>query len=81
MALRQNPEIQIANLDVAESREDHAVARSALLPQASLGVEEVAVWLGSLTRPELLHRAENARALAKPAAAANMAAIVKEVAK
>ncbi len=42
MALRQNPEVQIANLDVAESREDHSIARSALLPQASLGVSDAA---------------------------------------
>ena len=42
LALRQNPEVQIANLDVAESRENHSIARSALLPQASLGVSDAA---------------------------------------
>ncbi|HUX09502.1 MAG TPA: TolC family protein, partial [Terriglobia bacterium] len=42
LALRQNPEVQIANLDVAESREDRSIARSALLPQASLGVSDAA---------------------------------------
>jgi outer membrane protein len=42
MALRQNPEVQIANLDVAESREDKSVARSALLPQANLQVADAA---------------------------------------
>ena len=42
LALRQNPEVQIANLDVAESRENRAIARSALLPQASLGVSDAA---------------------------------------
>ena len=42
MALRQNPEVQIANLDVAENREDHAVARSVLLPQASLRISDAA---------------------------------------
>jgi outer membrane protein TolC len=38
LALKQNPQIQIANLKLAESQQDHAIARSALLPQASLGV-------------------------------------------
>jgi outer membrane protein len=42
MALHQNPEVQIANLNVAESREDRAISRSALLPQASLGVSDAA---------------------------------------
>src|SRR5579859_4179475 len=42
LALRQNPEVQIAHLDVAESREDRSIARSALLPQASLGVSDAA---------------------------------------
>ena len=42
MALHQNPEVQIANLNVAESREDHSIARSALLPQASIGVSDAA---------------------------------------
>jgi outer membrane protein len=42
LALRQNPEVQIANLDVAESRENRSIARSALLPQASLGVSDAA---------------------------------------
>jgi outer membrane protein len=41
-AMRQNPEVQIANLDVAESRENHSLARSALLPQASLAVSDAA---------------------------------------
>lgn len=42
LALRQNPEVQIANLDVAGSRQDRSIARSALLPQASLGVSDAA---------------------------------------
>jgi outer membrane protein len=42
MALRQNPQVQIANLDVAESREDKSIARSALLPQAELQVSDAA---------------------------------------
>jgi outer membrane protein len=42
LALRQNPEVQIANLDVADSRERRSIARSALLPQASLGVSDAA---------------------------------------
>lgn len=42
LALRQNPEVQIANLDVAESRENRSIARSALLPQAGLNVSDAA---------------------------------------
>ena len=34
MALRRNPNVQVAALNVAESREDVNIARSALLPQA-----------------------------------------------
>jgi len=45
IALRQNPQIQIANLRLAESGQDQNIARSALLPQASfsttLGVERI----------------------------------------
>lgn len=52
-----------------------------LLPQDKLGVDELAVWLGSLSRAELLHRAEEARRVGKPEAAREMAAIVKETAK
>ncbi len=51
-----------------------------LLPQSTLSADELAVWLGSLTRTELLRRAEHAHALSKPDAARRMAAIVKEVA-
>jgi outer membrane protein len=36
LALRQNPEVAIANLNRVESQEDRKVARSELLPQASL---------------------------------------------
>ncbi len=35
LALKQNPQVQIANLKLAESEQDHAIARSALFPQAS----------------------------------------------
>jgi outer membrane protein len=35
LALKQNPQVQIANLQIAQSEQDHAIARSALLPQAS----------------------------------------------
>jgi outer membrane protein len=42
LALQQNPEVQIAHLDVAESREDHSIARSALLPQAGLSISDAA---------------------------------------
>ncbi len=36
LALRQNPEAQIANLTLAESEQDQKIARSGLLPQATL---------------------------------------------
>jgi UDP-N-acetylglucosamine--N-acetylmuramyl-(pentapeptide) pyrophosphoryl-undecaprenol N-acetylglucosamine transferase len=52
-----------------------------LLPQNKLGADELATWLGSLTRAELLHRAESARALGKSEATQVMAAIVKETAR
>jgi len=38
MALKENPQVQIAILHFAESREDTAIARSALLPQAGVEV-------------------------------------------
>ncbi len=40
MALKQNPQVQVANLNVAVSQESQVVARSALLPQANLAVSE-----------------------------------------
>ena len=40
MALKQNPQIQIANLNIAESQENQTIARSALLPQINLDVSE-----------------------------------------
>lgn len=40
MALKQNPQVQIANLNIAESRENQSVARSALLPQINFGASE-----------------------------------------
>lgn len=40
LALRQNPQVAIANLNLVESREDRKVARADLLPQASLGASE-----------------------------------------
>lgn len=42
LALRQNPQVQIANLDVATSREDISIARSALLPHADFQVSDAA---------------------------------------
>jgi outer membrane protein len=36
LALRQNPQVQLANLEVAQSVQDGAAARAGLLPQASL---------------------------------------------
>jgi outer membrane protein len=40
MALKQNPQVEIANLNVAVTQENQMVARSALLPQANLAVSE-----------------------------------------
>ncbi len=40
MALRQNPQVQIANLSTAISEENQIVSRSALLPQANLALSE-----------------------------------------
>jgi len=42
-ALRENPQVQVANLDFAQSQEDKTIARSALLPQAGLEVFDRAV--------------------------------------
>ena len=40
IALRQNPEVAIANLNLAESQENRNIARAALLPQASFQTSE-----------------------------------------
>ena len=40
LALKPNPQVQIANLNIAESQENQTIARSALLPQASLGISD-----------------------------------------
>ncbi len=40
LALKQNPQVQVANLSVAVSQENGIVARSALAPQANLAVSE-----------------------------------------
>src|SRR5262249_35247412 len=40
LALKQNPQIAIANLNLAESQENQNVARSALLPQVGFGAGE-----------------------------------------
>jgi outer membrane protein len=40
MALKQNPQVQIANLNTAVTQENQIIARSALLPQANLAVSE-----------------------------------------
>ncbi len=40
MALKQNPLIQIANLNIAESQENQTIARSALLPQINFSASE-----------------------------------------
>jgi outer membrane protein TolC len=39
-ALKQNPEVAIANLNLVENGEKRKIAKSALLPQASLGVTQ-----------------------------------------
>lgn len=43
LALKENPQVQIALLNVAESKQDRTIARSGLLPQADLRVTESAV--------------------------------------
>ncbi len=40
LALKQNPQVQIANLNIAESQEHQTVARFELLPQIRLGVSD-----------------------------------------
>ena len=40
MALKQNPQVQIANLDIAERRENQNVARAGLLPQINFDGSE-----------------------------------------
>jgi outer membrane protein len=40
LALQQNPQVQIANLNLAQSEEDRKLSRSGLLPQVSLGAYE-----------------------------------------
>lgn len=42
LALKQNPYVVLANLDVAQTRQDQAIARSSLLPQAAGNVSESA---------------------------------------
>ncbi len=43
MALRQNPQVSIANLSVAESQENRTVARSSLLPEVSFNASDTAI--------------------------------------
>jgi UDP-N-acetylglucosamine--N-acetylmuramyl-(pentapeptide) pyrophosphoryl-undecaprenol N-acetylglucosamine transferase len=52
-----------------------------LMQQKEMTPEKLADWLRGLTRAELQHRAEAARTLAKPAATAQVAAVVKELAR
>ncbi|MGC9949008.1 MAG: TolC family protein [Bryobacteraceae bacterium] len=40
LALNQNPQVQVANLNVAQSQQDQALARAGLLPQASFQAYE-----------------------------------------
>ena len=41
LALRQNPQVILANLNVAQSTEDSRIARSGLLPQAGGRISEM----------------------------------------
>jgi outer membrane protein TolC len=43
MALRQNPQVAIANLNLAQSQESRTIARAALLPNASFSASETVV--------------------------------------
>lgn len=43
MALRQNPQVQISNLDYAQGEQDKNIARSALLPTLNATVAETAI--------------------------------------
>jgi outer membrane protein len=40
LALHENPQVQVANLNVAESQQDQNMARAGLLPQASFQAYE-----------------------------------------
>jgi outer membrane protein len=40
LALQQNPQVAIANLNLAESADAHAISRSALLPQIAVGASD-----------------------------------------
>jgi outer membrane protein len=40
LALHENPQVQVANLNVAQSQEDQAIARAGLLPQANFQAYE-----------------------------------------
>jgi outer membrane protein len=40
IALKQNPQVQVANLNLAVTQENQTIARSALLPQANLAISE-----------------------------------------
>src|SRR5438067_12425409 len=42
IALKANPEVQIANLNAAQIGQDRTIARSALLPQIELGISTTA---------------------------------------
>ncbi len=43
LALKQNPEVQIAALQLAQSEQDRSIARAALLPQAGLEISDRAI--------------------------------------
>ena len=43
LALKENPQVQIAVLNLAESKQDRTIARSGLLPQADMRVSESAI--------------------------------------
>src|SRR6516165_11895377 len=43
LGLKENPQVQVALLNVAESKQERTIARSGLLPQADLKVTESAI--------------------------------------
>ncbi len=40
VALKENPEVQVGAINIAESQQDHAIARSAMIPQAGFDVQD-----------------------------------------
>jgi outer membrane protein len=40
VALKENPDVQIGAINIAESQQDHAIARSAIIPQAGFDIQD-----------------------------------------